>query len=185
MSQILASNSYVYVTKNCTQGTNKKRSVSRTKQYKFQNAFLNLSKTFHLGFMEGCKATVKNIFNRVRDNSSKFYYFKPLTYKVLLLSLSIFKIISGVNDFCTMHTGWNFCVIFYIQLSNQFIFRKSQDASVLLSSLNPMKQESKKQKRSLISLKCSQISEPFYEEGLHNAINIGCGIAKLRGGCID
>lgn len=79
--------------------------VSARIAYIFQNAFLNLSKTLHLCFMEACNATVKNIFNRVQDSSSKFYYFKPVTYKMLLLSLSIFKIISNINDFCTIYIG--------------------------------------------------------------------------------
>lgn len=138
MSQISASSGYVYVTKNCTQGTNKKRSVSKTEQHELWSVFPNLSETFHLCFMEEYKATVKNIFNIIPNNSSKFCHLKPLTYKVLFLSLPILRIISSVNDFCTMHKGWNFCIIFYIKLSNQLIFRN--DVSVFLSSLKPIKQ---------------------------------------------
>lgn len=80
-----------------------------------------------------------------------------------------------------MHAGWTCCVIYCIQLNNQVIFRNSQDASVLLSSLKPMKQENKKQKRRyLISLECSYTSELLYEEGLNNVINIGSGKAKAE-----
>ena len=51
-----------------------------------------------------------------------------------------------------------------------------------------MKEDNKKQKKYnkiFDKLECSHTDELFYEEGLHNAINIESGKQKMRGGCID